>query len=95
MLGAVYNNKDAIVRLGKDNLLELFSLIGRGKKIEAQEFFIRKTATANDLIAGMTESATKIAEARKIEWEKTVLAIIIEIGVRGAKELLPFLIGLL
>lgn len=95
VLKVVYNNKDALIKLGKDNVLELFSLIGKGKSIEAQEFFIRKTATADDLIAGMNESAKKIAEARQIDWEKTVTNIVIGIGTAGAKEILPFLIGLL
>lgn len=95
VLGAVYNHKDDIIKLGKDNVLELFGLIGRGKEIEAQEFFIRKTATADDLIAGMNESAKKIAEAKKIDWEKTITDLIVTIGTVGAKELLPFLIGLL
>lgn len=95
VLVTINNNRSDIIKLGKDNVLELFSLIGRGKEIEAQEFFIRKAATADDLITGMNESSIKIAEARKIEWEKTVVNIIVEIGIRGAKELLPFLIGLI
>jgi len=95
MIDVFEQNKDGLIALGKDNVMEYLGMLGRGEEREAQEFFIRNTANPDALINGVAGSAGNILNAPNIDWTKTAIAIATAVGELGARMLLTFLIGLI
>lgn len=94
-LDILSKHKDSIIALGENSVLEMLGMIGRGDTMEAKELFIRKAASAEDLISDMENGAHDIANAPDVDWGAKALEFIADVGIEGAKILLPLLIGLL
>jgi|GEM_PF-2016629 len=94
-LKVLSDNKDGLIALGKDNVMEFLGMVGRGDSKEARKFFIAKTEDPDALIKDMEAGADRINDAPDLNWAEVVEKIVIGLGEVGAKVALAALVGLL
>ena len=90
---ALDDNKDAMLKLGKDGVMELIGLIGRGDRLKAEKLFIAKTTDPEALIAGMLDSAEKIEAAPDSDALRVFRDIVISVTEHVARAMLPVLLA--
>lgn len=96
-LQELISRKSEVLHLKKSGLVLFMTHLAGGKDHEAQMEFIRGTADADDLIAGMWDDARTVAQQKRSEeeWKAAALEIVKAIGQAGAQVLLPMLLSVL